>query len=345
MKVISIDYESHLIGPEMIIPKPVCLSWAYDEFNTGLEIGFDQMEACLEKLLKDKSTIKVAHNATFELLVTYEWFPKLRPLLWENLEEGLIYCTQLKQQLIDNISKKPLSSLSLASLVDHYFKIDLSDTKHGDDAWRMRYSELEGVELKDWPEAAINYAIMDSVYAMDVYKKQEKKHSSISQVEHLKASAALNLMSARGMMVCKEKVETLEREIDETLKPAYDILISRGYLTFNEKTGKHSKAMKKLRQHIESNFKSASKSAKGTIETSSSSLERYLIEKPDDEVLLQFRFISQYEKVKSAFISRLKTADPYIYTSYNAIVRSGRTSSRTSSHYPSVNIQQMPRGL
>lgn len=345
MKTIAIDYETYLIGPDMIIPKPVCLSWAYDDIDTGLLVGFDQMESFLKKILEDKNLMIVAHNATFELLVTYKWFPKLRTLLWENLEQNLVFCTQLQQQLIDNVSKKGLYSLSLASLVDHYFKIDLSATKHGDDAWRLRYAELEDVPLADWPEAATDYAIMDSVYALAVYEKQAKKYGSIQQIEHLKASATLNLMASRGMLIAREKVETLEREIDETLKPAYDILISKGYLTYNEKTGKHSKAMKKLRMYIEANFKTCTKSAKGTVETSASSLDRYIIEKPDDEIIKQFKFISQYEKIKSAFISRLKTADPYIYTGYNAIVRSGRTSSRATKNYPSVNVQQQPRGM
>lgn len=347
MRLTSIDYESYLISEEMIIPKPVCLSYcdSWDKDNFTVLVGMESMEKYLHSLLSDKKTLIIAHNALFEILVTYEYFPKLRTLLWDALERGAFYCTQLQQQLIDNISKKGLPVHSLSALLKHYFKIDVTATKYGDDAWRLRYSELEDVPLEDWPQEAIDYSGMDSVYALKVYVKQQEKGSHLKQIEHLKASAALNLMGARGMLISESKVKVLEDEIEATLKPSYDYLIQEEFLKYTEKTGKYSKSLKKLRERISKNFKTVAKTAKGSVKTSNSDLERYLLEQPDDKVIACFAFIAKYEKIKTSFIARLKQANPYIYTSYNPIVRSGRTSSRASKQYPSLNIQQIPRSL
>ena len=103
--------------------------------------------------------------------------------------------------------------------------------------------------------------------------------------------------------------------------------------------------MKLLKEYIEENIGILKKTPKGGTATGADELDYYLTQKPGDEVITLFRNILDYAKTKSAFVERLKTADPYIYTSYNAIVRSGRTSSRTTKFYPSVNIQQQPRAV
>ena len=346
MELVSFDFETHLISEEMIIPKPVCVSYCVESTQErGLIVGFEDVRVWLTTFLNNKDSIKIAHNATFELLVIYKWYPELRPLLWENLDIGLFFCTQLHQQLLDNVSERECKNHSLANLVNEYFKIDLTDDKKAPDAWRLRYAELEDVTLKDWPEKAKDYAIMDSVYTLDLYKVQIRKDTSIKQLEHLKASVSLNLMASRGILISKDRVAVLEREIDETLAPSYEYLIEQGFMIFNTKTGKYGKKVKILKEYITKHFKTIVKTKTGGVGTSGEAFDTYLIEDPDDEILLAFKYIGQYEKIKSAFISRLNTADPYIYTTYRPIVRSGRTSSRTTSIYPSVNIQQMPRGV
>lgn len=341
IKPIGIDFESYLISNDAPIPKPVCLSWA-DDSGKGLLVGHEEMEKGLKEWFQT-NRLCVAHNTTFETLVIYEHFPNLRDLLIRHLEKGHFFCTQLYQQLLDNLSKTPTSNLSLATLVLKYFKIDISDTKKDPDAWRLRYSELDGVPLESWPKAAVDYAVDDSVYALKLFHKQMKENDSIQFKRHIQASFALNLMAAPGILIDKERVEILDSEINAILKPSYDQLESQGFMK-RDKKGKLSKNVKILQEYIETNFEKHLKTAKGAIQVSGEALDFYALEK-EDEVLKMFRAIGQYEKAKTAFLARLKTANPVIRTGYNAIVRSGRTSSRASSTYPSVNIQQQPRGL
>jgi hypothetical protein len=342
------DYETWLISDDMPIPKPVCLSFASETGDTGLLVG-DDIEPFIKARLS-RNDLLVAQNATFELLVTYHYYPKLRDLIWRHLDNGNFYCTQLQQQLLDNLSEKELHDKSLSGLVLHYFNKDISESKTDPDAWRLRYKELDGVPLTDWPDVAKEYAINDSIYALEVYKKQIKINGSIKYKSHLQASFALNLMAARGLLTDQNRVDILDKEIDAILKPTYDMLSSKGFMKpikSGKNKGKLSKNIKTLQEHVKSTFTQYKYTDKKAIQVAGDALDFYLLEK-DDKVVRAFREIGKYEKTKSAFISRLKTANPenpLIRTGYNAIVRSGRTSSRASFAYPSVNIQQQPRGL
>ncbi len=337
---IGIDFESHLISNDWPIPKPVCLSWAKGN-EKGLLIG-SNMEVFLKKQFEENELL-IAHNATFEALVIYEHFPKLRPLLIKHIESGKFFCTMLYQQLLNNLTKSDSKDLSLAGLVKKYYKKDISEDKKKPDAWRLRYSELDGVPLSQWPQEAKDYAIMDSVYAKDLYLTQMRINSHIIYSTHLLASYVLNIFAARGMLIDKERVQILDDEINAILNPTYDELEKTGFMK-RDKRGKLSKNVKILKEYIMENFKVLSKTNKGAVQVSGKALDLYVLEK-DDDILKKFRYIGQYEKAKTAFVARLKTADPVIITGYNAIVRSGRTSSRATGAYPSVNIQQQPRGL
>lgn len=340
---VGIDYESWLISSETPVPKPVCLSYC-DGPSSGLLVGFDDMRSYLKDLLENPEVEIVAHNATFELLVTHKYFPELKPLLWKSLDEGRWYCTQLYQQLIGNVSKTELTNMSLAGLVKHYFKEDISESKTDPNAWRLRYSELDGVPLSEWPEEAKKYAIDDSIWAIKVRKAQQEHKKGLLFAQHVGSGFALNLMPAsRGMLVDKDRVNTLDEEITNILQPAYEKLLSQGLMN-KDKNGKLSKNIKGLQEYIQNKYKTILYTAAGKVAVSREALEKYLTEQ-GDENLLTFLSLSEYEKVKTTYISRLKQADPYIRTSYNAIVRSGRTSSRASSVYPSVNIQNQPRGI
>ncbi len=336
----GLDFESYLISNESPIPKPVCLSWSVGN-KKGLLIG-EHMELFLKRQM-EANELLIAHNATFETMVIYQHFPKLRTLLLKHLENGNFFCTALYQQLLDNLSKKQSGDMSLAGLVLKYYKIDISEDKKKPDAWRLRYSELDDIPLEEWPEEATQYAIMDSVYARKIYETQMRQNSSIIYKTHLLASYVLNIFASRGMLIDKERVQTLDKEINDILTPTYENLESQGFMK-RDKKGKLSKNVSVLKEYICDNFERLMKTDKGAVKVSGEALDFYGLEKQDD-VLKSFRYIGQYEKAKTAFVARLKTADPVIRTGYNAIVRSGRTSSRATQAYPSVNIQQQPRGL
>lgn len=334
---IAIDFETHLIGPGAIFPKPVCVS-AYEEGRDALLFaGMKDMERFLKQLLESDNII-IAHNATFECGVIYFHFPHLVPLLFKALNAGRIKCTKITEETINVTREKPKYNFSLAGLVLDYFKVDISATK-GEDAWRLRYSELEDVPLEDWPIEATSYAKDDSVWAYKLDEIQKKVESRLS----VQSAVYLNIMAAKGMRVDQERVLLLEKEILTFLEPHYKYLIEKGFCS-RQLNNKVKKEVKKLKIHVQELGVELKYTKKGGISTDAEALEFYCNQK-EDKVLSSFAEIAVYEKVLTSNIANMKLpeGEENIYTTYATVKTTGRTSSSKSGLFPSLNIQQMPR--
>lgn len=228
MKTVAIDYETYLISEHQPIPKPVCLSW-FDGKDTGLLVGED-IEQFLKNMLE--SDLIIAHNACFELLVTYKHFPNLRKLVWKSLDEKRFVCTKLTEKLDLNIRERRDPSVNLATLVKRYFQKDISETK-SEGSWRMRYSELDGVPINEWPKEAVDYAIDDSIWAYKVYQRQKNLGHDVHP--HVAADFALNWAGLLGFTVDHNRARLLQKEIFEILQPAYVNLNKNGMVVLKSK--------------------------------------------------------------------------------------------------------------
>ena len=333
---VAFDFETYLISKEYPYPKPVCVS-SYNGWNKKLLVGKD-MEDHLKYILSTKS---VAHNAIFECGVIYKWFPNLRKDLFLALSEGRIICTQIMQEIYNARSEKPVPRTSLANLVLEYFEEDISESKKDPNAWRLRYSELDGVPREQWPEEAVEYAVNDSIWAFKLHKRLlSDQIGTINTKRAVEASFYLNMAGKIGIKIDQERVSQLESEIYEILNPKYETLIKKGFCT-DIGAKRPKKNMKVFREYIKDTVKNVIYSPKGTIKTDLEALLAYEAE-TEDEVFRLFRELNDYDKVLTAFVSRLKGSE-HIMTDYSTTKSTGRTSSRTSRSYPSVNIQQMPR--
>lgn len=335
MSIESIDYETFLIGDEAVFPKPVCLSW-YDGKNTGL---LNRVEA--EEYLSQKFTTNcdiTAHNAVFECGVTITHYPELAPLVFDALDNNLIYCTKINEALWNIQREKQINKLDLASLVLHYFGVDISASK-GEDAWRLRYSELDEIPISQWPQEAVDYAIDDSIWAYKVRQKQQYIDQSLA----LKSAVYLNLMGAQGFQIDNSRVLLLEQEIWEFLTPRYDFLVQQGFCDYIARQKQPRKQVKKLKAYVESLDVDLMYTEKGSVATSGEALSSYLTQKPDP-VLKAFSELSRYEKILTSYIKNLKDA-PKIYSQYSTTKNTGRTSSSASKLFRSINIQQIPRSV
>lgn len=329
------DYETYLISDNNIFPKPVCLS-IYDGKEEFL-MDAKEAEICLDRVLNKE--LFVAHHAVFECGVTITHYPELSEKVFDALDNGLIYCTKINEALWNIQREKSIYDLTLAGLVKHYFGKDISETKTDPDAWRLRYSELDGIPISKWPIKAVRYAIDDSIYA---YEVQQVQHP-IDQQLALKSAVYLNLMGAQGFSINKERVDLLEYEVWEYLTPRYDFLVNEGFCDYIVKQKQPKKQVKKLKNYIENLGVDLQYTDKGGIATSGEALASYLTQK-EDPIIKAFSELSKYEKILTAYISRLKDK-PKIFSQYSTTKNTGRTSSSSSSLFASVNIQQMPRAV
>lgn len=350
-RLISFDYETHLISPEFPAPKPVCISWAEGD-STGLITGLPEMEAFMKKTLQDLSITLIAHNMKFEMTVTEEWFPDLIPDIWKAYDQSRLVCTLVDEKIINNFANKnPQHRFDLATLAKKYLNIDISAGKKNPDAWRLRYSELDGIPTEEWPQEAIDYAIGDSIYALKIHHLQDKFEKPLSY-RSTRADFVLALAANRGMAVESGRVTTLKQELLDKLNPGYDYLEAKGFGHRCPLTSKFKKKIGILKEYVEENVENVQKTAKGSVKVTAEALEGYVIKEdahPDTkEVIEKFLGLAEYEKILSAFIPSLENAAEgcgLIRTNYNPVVSTGRTSSSGSKLYPSANIQQMPRGL
>ena len=337
MKPIGMDYETFLIGNGAVFPKPVCLSW-YDGKETGL-LNRQETEQYLHEILTKKENLIIAHNAVFECGVTVTHYPDLTDLVFDALDEGLFYCTKINESLWNIQREKSIHDLTLAGLVKHYFNEDISETKTDPMAWRLRYSELDGIPIKDWPEEARKYAIDDSIWAYKVYLSQNPIKNDLA----LKSAVYLNLMGAQGFRINKERVEKLEHEIWQHLTPAYDHLVQEGFCDYILKQKQPRKQSKKLKEYVESLGVELQYTDKGNTSVSGESLAGYLTQQ-EDPILRSFAKVAEYEKILTSYLNRLRGSEK-IYSQYSTDKSSGRTSSSGSKLFDSVNIQQMPREI
>lgn len=267
---IGFDTETHRFEMEKIAPPLVCLSVASliyspptgeerteDEWAAGVYSKADgpALAGMIDDLLRGdfKDEIKVGHNTAFDLAVFAHNNPDLFPAIFQQLEEGKIHCTVVREKLLNladtgklDTCRNPDGSSSrieykLASLVKKYLGKDISESKTASDAWRTNYQALEDVSTADWPAEAVSYSIDDAKYPVLIWQAQEARRQQIieqkgidplaTQTFRTSVAFSLMLLTCRGFMVDPEAKAALEKKTAEALTPErLNLLVAEGIL-------------------------------------------------------------------------------------------------------------------
>lgn len=228
MRSIGWDVESYLIGPGVPAPKLVCLSWDDGDGSPQVVLREEAIKL-FNGWIRDPDVELIAHHAPFDLSVMAAEDPSLVPWIFRGIDEGRIRCTKVREMLLQNaigelkfefdedLQEYKRTIFTLQHLVWRYLKVFI---KKGEDTWRLRYSELDGVPIAQWPQEAIDYSISDSTHALGIYLHQDLfrkekipfRDAIPGEVETTQAAWALALMRLWGVrtdgeMVAKLKVE------------------------------------------------------------------------------------------------------------------------------------------
>lgn len=230
---VGADCESGLIKPGLQAPPWACGTFAYPEGEPLIEVTPAGYEKRLGDMLEDDGVDLVYAYGAFDLGLTYEHFPDLRPLIWRKYDRGQILDVQLREKLLDMATDRRNGSYSLAACVLRVFGTDISESKAGPDVWRLRYRELIGVPLELWPQAAIDYALTDATWALLLAERQRQRAGELDYLERdadgrltpyipgerarSRTSFALALISARGVRTDAERVRLWEADLDAQL--------------------------------------------------------------------------------------------------------------------------------
>ena len=357
MKTIAFDTETHLIQPGCLAPRLVCLS-TYDGETEDLMLREDALEWAHATLLDSGITL-VGHNVSYDLAVLAAEDSSLLALIFLAIEQGRIKDTQVREKLIflaqgrltyDYVNKKQRPSFSLATLVKNRFKVDLSATKDGEDVWRLRYHELDGVPLEQWPPAAATYAMDDAKWTYKVYQAQAQPFQCEGRLyagpdgvtnedEQMRAAWGLHLISLWGIRTDAEQVARLEKELQPKVKKLNESLKAAGLTKVKKVKGemKTSKNMAAIQERVKRAYGKQQKRPPLT-ETGRISTSRETLKDSGDPLLMEYGSSTNAEKLLTTYVPGLKAGTEVpLNPSYDLLKESGRT----SSYRP--NIQNVPR--
>lgn len=189
MRFVAYDTETDLIQPGLAVPPLVCGSWASAAVTSLVPTVHDPVDAdgCVEllrELLADDDVVLVGLNIFFDFAVTHQHAitirrPSLLPAIYAKLERGLVWDVGLAEQL-HAISRGLLGHdlVTGARLAGRYSleecvrqALGRGDAKAHDE-WRLRYWQLRGTPIADWPETARRYLGDDTRNPLEVMLAQ-----------------------------------------------------------------------------------------------------------------------------------------------------------------------------
>lgn len=221
MKIVAFDTETHRIRPGMVCPRPMCLSYSDNGTSAHLlsrEDGIAWLREHLERACRGELYL-VGHNTPYDLSVCAAEDPSLLPLIFEALERGVVKDTMIRQALIDiavgehkyriERGERVKTGYDLAALVRYYFDREIDKGEDDPSHPRLRYGELEGVPISDWPEAFVAYALDDAIETWNVWQAQDIRigHEPVpNEDEQNQAAWALRLAGIWGLRTDAERV-------------------------------------------------------------------------------------------------------------------------------------------
>lgn len=361
MRLVGFDCETYLIQPGLLAPPLVCVSFC-DGAIPELLNAKDGVAKFREYLLDDDVRL-VAHNAPFDLGVMCSYDLTLLPLVFRALDHNRITDTLLRQVLIDIATEgERRDAYTLADLLFRHFKIERFEEKKNPNAWRLRFNELDGVPVVEYPPAATKYACDDAVDARAVCLAQGDVVPT--EFDQMRSAWGLHLMSVWGMRTDVVAVNELESSLIAARKAIFEGLIKSGlYKTKRAGPGEtpdfyepeYTKVLKSGKAKVVAarpmRFSKDTAAIKKRVElayaerevpltdSGQTSTDRDCLERSGDADLRALAEMGAIDKLLTTYIPVLRQGVEFpINARYNTIVDSGRTSCSNP------NLQNLPRG-
>lgn len=238
MRVIVFDLETDKFAPCNMAPEPVCLTWAEGD-ESDILVG-DDIPQWLEEKLLDPNVMLGGTSVSFDFICVLAHYKHLSLLVWAAYQVDRIFCVLVREKLLDirvghwrfrwSGGKKVQHKYNLGNIAMRRFGIELDK---GADSWRLRYGELRGVPLSQWPERALRYALDDSIIALRAAVDQHKRsvecgYDMPTQFEDTRACLSLRLQSAWGVETDAEVVDKIWNDTIDGMEALVEELVSSG---------------------------------------------------------------------------------------------------------------------
>ncbi len=238
------DTETDLISDEKPVPEVVCLSYAMGD-KSGLLLPEDGA-GLLTSVLEASDIEIVGHNVSFDFAVMCKRFPELEPLVWKAYEQGRVFDT-LAAAWLDDIARGIFQGArkgmyTLARLSELY----LSESLPKEDTYRLRYGELKGIPLEQWPAEAIEYPVRDATTALGVRLAMHEPADTRVQSAHL---WWLFQVAKHGIATDPERVGLLFEAVTNEAANIVRDLIQLGWASYDKK-GELHRHTKKVQERM-----------------------------------------------------------------------------------------------
>lgn len=346
----AIDLESHLIRDGQGAPRMVCLSWA-DKHAQGLLGGDEEgRRAALDhfrKLLHDPRQVLVGANIWYDLGVLCAEDPSLIPAVFAAFEADRIRDVQLRQKMrdlrdglmkfqYDDEGNATKSTYSLADLEIRLLGRDRSEQKHAPDAWRLRYGELDGVPVADWPTEAKDYPIADVVGTLEIHALQGDPIAD--ELRQTRYQWALQLMSLWGVRTDPAAVAALKVVLEAEADEGRKALLESGLMRMTKKKGQlvPSKHMEVIYQRLREGYANQGLEPPLTPTGRPQATEEALKDSGDPSLAVLAEVGSTFKLLSKDIPQLERGAIVPLCPRWNGLVETGRTS-------VSPNVQNPPR--
>ena len=339
--IVSLDTETYPIAPGQLVPRLVVMSYADPEGAGYLVAASDAPERVREWLRNGYHV--VGHNITYDLAVLVRAGGESLLLeVFRAYEEGRVHCTKVREQLIQIAlgaggdvegGGAKQRDFSLAECMRRRFNVDLSADKKGEDAWRLRYHELEAVPLEDWPADARRYALDDAKHARRLFDAQEGDAELLrDEAAQARAAWMLHLAAAWGIRTDALAVAELGLSLEKKYRALEETLKDAGLI---RESGTKDTAT--IKRRVEDAY-AARGDAPPSTPGGAVSTSRETLEESRDPLLASLAQLGAVEKLRGTFLPVLmRGTERPINPRWNVLVSSGRTSCS------SPNLQNLPR--
>ena len=350
-KFIAIDCETFPIRSGLLVPRLVCGSIS-DGTTKRLLKREDWLKSLWELINSDVNIC--GHHICFDLAIAVNQDPRLLVPVFKIYEQGRVYDTMVNGKLIDIAEgnhdfcdyKAPDGTVrrlktkhSLQQYVLRWFHNDLAK---GKDTWRLRYGELDGLDIENYPSEAIRYAEDDALWTHKVNAKQ-LEYAGVeipTRILQTQASFVLHLMGVYGLRTNRNRVGVVRNKMLEEFQLLERKLFESGYL--KPKGGKYARDLKKIRNAVIEAYDAQGLPVPVT-DKDNVSTDAEVLESSNNEDLKNIaKYVSLQHDI-GIFLPLLIAASEIPFNpSWNVLVNSGRTS--CGSDEAVGNLQNFPRG-
>lgn len=334
MSLVAVDCETYLITQGNLTPKIVCGSW-------GSAVG---QELCnpagwlelVGLLLRDHETVLCGANIAFDFGCALATGKVSFEDVWRAYEDERVFDVSIAAtlnaiadgRLTDGDLFRPDGSkvqkgrYSLEECVLEF--LGRSNAKENDE-WRLRYAELDGIPMEQWPEVARQYPVDDARNTYLVAEQQLKSCRNLQdQGAQAHAAFCAHLGAIWGLRTDPGNVEVLKAEVERHIAEGTALQQSLGLL--RAKVKKRPEDLSLDTKAFQALVTQAYDGQPPLTETGRVSCSRETLEDSGDPTLLKLAGVSKWEKLGTYLPTLEEGTRGPLNVRVNPVLATGRAS-------------------